>query len=185
MSKELHLNTYMVEQIKDLCILGLYDAKLLYVFQEQFEGWTEQMFKRADTPQFVALLQHDDPEVMPGYSENYLLKTDINPRSEAYPVSLKLKRGGRVTTVEKEEPQGHGIKDGTLRRDHDEIPVKAEIPRATSIPLRPRETTSPTELQQPYDILDDKVRLMLNTYFHLGISPGLGPPDPPRLLVLP
>ncbi|KAJ5130873.1 uncharacterized protein N7515_006912 [Penicillium bovifimosum] len=45
-SKELHLNTYMVEQIKDLCILGLYDAELLYVFQKQFEGWTEQMFKR-------------------------------------------------------------------------------------------------------------------------------------------
>ncbi|KAJ5142464.1 uncharacterized protein N7515_001251 [Penicillium bovifimosum] len=45
-SKELHLNTYMVEQIKGICILGLYDAELLYVFQEQFEGWTEQMFKR-------------------------------------------------------------------------------------------------------------------------------------------
>ncbi|KAJ5135090.1 uncharacterized protein N7515_004368 [Penicillium bovifimosum] len=40
---------------------------------------------------------------MPAYSDNYLLKTDINPRSEAYPVSLKLKKGGRAITVEKEE----------------------------------------------------------------------------------
>ncbi|KAJ5135318.1 uncharacterized protein N7515_004596 [Penicillium bovifimosum] len=168
----------MVEQTKGLCILGLYDAELLYVFQEWFEGWTEQMFRRVHHTylrgmkkvlreggintgpitrpiplQFVALLQHGDPEVMPEYSDNYLLKTDINPRSEAYPVSLKLKRGGRATTVEKEEPQDYGIEDGTLRRDHEGIPVKAEIPRRTPIPLRPRETTSPTGPHDPYDTL--------------------------------
>ncbi|KAJ5146590.1 uncharacterized protein N7515_001154 [Penicillium bovifimosum] len=122
-------------------------------------------------PQFVALLQHEDLEVMPGYSKVYLLKTDINPRSEAYPVSLRLKRGGRVTTVEEEEPQHHRIEDGTLRRDHEEIPVKAEIPRAMPIPPRPSETTSPTGDHDPSGTLPPG-RLMLNTCFHLGIAPG-------------
>ena len=41
-----HMTTYMGEQLKAYQLVDLWDEELLGAFQEQFEGWTEDMFKK-------------------------------------------------------------------------------------------------------------------------------------------
>ena len=103
------------------------DEELLYAFQEQFEGWTEEMFKKAHhiylremkkflhtrgintgpinggvAPQFTKLLEQN-PDVLPEYTEEYLTKTIFDRRCEAYKASLNVRRNTQTLGKDVEE----------------------------------------------------------------------------------
>ena len=104
----------MGEQLKAYQPAELWDEEILGAFQEQFEGWTEDMFKNVHhtylremkkllrtrgintgpmnggvATQLEALLHHDS-EVLPEYTEGYLAKTVFDRRCAAYKASLDI-----------------------------------------------------------------------------------------------
>ena len=122
-----HLTTYMGEQLKAYQPSDICDDELLYAFQDQFEGWTEDMFNKVHhkylremkkllrtrgintgpingvvATQLAALLENDHGP-MPEYNEGYLTKTQFDRRCEAYKASLSFKDNRHTVGKDNEE----------------------------------------------------------------------------------
>ena len=158
-SNEDHMTTYMGEQLKAYQPADLWDEELLGAFQWQFEGWTEDMFKKVHhtylqemkkllrtrgintgpinvdvEAQLTKLLEHD-PDVLPEYTEEYLTKTVFHRRSEAYKASLNFRRNTRTL--------GRDIEDRTKAAGLGTTPSSYSI----TVEERARQQPTPSEVR--------------------------------------
>jgi hypothetical protein len=186
-STKAHLTTYVGEILKNYSNERMWDEELLDAFQQQFEGWTKEMFNSVhftylrelkrlmrnrgintgtitgNVPSQMSALLSRAPGELPDYDPTYLLKSSIEPQSQAYAQHVAAKRANPSGVQDNKQPvQPQGLDDAITsveQQQHTQQQLQDHQSTLRGVNTPYPEARMSTPLQQNDPNLNDYTRL--------------------------